>query len=213
MAVERTPADAEVEAARADLRFLRGQVLPRRRQLLRSWAPYAALVSALGITFALPVLPAATMRIMDAAGYGLTFASISMGACFSAIVLSIGLPGTSRLRLWSLRNGVTPGKSALSELIFVLVWAALWQVLLIVTCVVSVAFGGGYPLGAPAAAYSHVFGLVVGFFVFFYCVFELLIVIQTLTQVGVMIIAEERIAARVKKDTADTPAGPTGPGH
>lgn len=155
------------------------------------------------MAFALPTLPGASMRIADIAGYGLTFASISIGACFSAIVLSIGLPGTNRLHQWSRRKGITPGKSSLSDLIFVLVWAALWQVVLVVTCVTAVALGGELGLAAPDGAYPHFVGLVVGFFVFFYCVFELFIVIQTLSQVGVMIITEERIVARESEQTAD----------
>jgi hypothetical protein len=200
MTLQRTPTAEEVESAKADLKFVRGQILPRSHELLGSWAPYAAFVSGLALALALPALPAANMHIMDAAGYGLTFASISMGACFSAIVLSIGLPGTNRLRLWSLRKGATPGKSALSELIFVLVWAALWQVFLIITCVIAIAFGGDYPLGAPSGAYPHMVSLILGLWIFFYAVYELLIVVQTLTQVGVMIIAEERIAARMEAE-------------
>ncbi|MGC3954340.1 MAG: hypothetical protein QM804_08850 [Propionicimonas sp.] len=179
-----------------DLRLVRGQVAPRLGQLAKSWPPYLALACGLALAAALPWLPSANAPISEVVGFGFTFASISVGACFSSIVLALGLPGAERLRTWSRRNGITPDKSALSDLVFVLVWAALSQVALIVVCVLALAVGGPYPLAPSGMTPTHFVGLVLGLMVFFYAVFELVIVVQTLSQVGVVIIAEERANAR-----------------
>ena len=181
-----------LSGAERDLRLIRGQVAPRLGQLAKSWPPYLAFICGLALAALLPSLPSANTPISDVVGFGFTFASISVGACFSSIVLSLGLPGAERLRAWSRRPGSTRDKSALSDLVFVLVWAALSQVALIMVCVLALAVGGPYPLAPEGWAMSHSAGLIAGLSVFFYAVFELVIVIQTLSQMGVVIIAEER---------------------
>lgn len=194
-----------LEGAERDLRLVRGQIAPRLGQLVTSWPPYLALICGLALAVVLPGLPSANTPIAEVVGYGFTLASISVGACFSAIVLSLGLPGAERLRTWSRRTGTTPDKSALSDLVFVLVWAALSQVALIVVCVLALAVGGPYPLAPAGQAPTHFAGLLVGISVFFYAVFELVIVVQTLSQVGVVIIAEERANPRGRGDLAAPP--------
>ncbi|WP_189349621.1 hypothetical protein [Zhihengliuella salsuginis] len=175
-----------------DLRLFRGQIWPRRRQLVSSWAPYISMMLAILVSLALPFLPAASTKISDAASHGLTFSSISVGACFTSLVLSLGLPGARRLRDWSRRRGALEGKSVLSDLVFVLVWAGLSQLSLIFVCVFAMLFGGDLEM-APVGMYlSHFVTLIAGMFAFFYAVFELVIVIQTLSQIGVIIIAEEQ---------------------
>lgn len=191
------------ESASKDLKLLRGQVMPRGRQLIVSWVPLAALLAGAGLAIALPELPSASMQISTVAGYGFTFASIAMGACMSALVLSIGLPGARRLRQWSLLSGATPGKSALSDLIFVLVWAAIAQIGLTLVCVCALAFGADLPVAPKGMLPSHAVSLGIGFAVFFYSVFELVVVIQTLSQIGVLIIFEERSQPAATDDTAD----------
>lgn len=181
-----------VSDARADLNLWRGQVWPRRWELLRSWPPYVAIGFALVGTFVAPTLPGGELSISAAAGAGLTFASIAIGACMASIVLSLGLPGATRLRRWSRYPGVSEKKSALSDLIFVLVWAGIWQLLLLIVCALAFLFGGDGPLAPLAIAPTHSVGLFIGLAVFAYAVFELLIVVSTLSQIGVVIIGEEQ---------------------
>lgn len=88
-----------------DLRFLRGQVLPRHREILLSWVPLAALLLGGAVTAVAPGLPVGVMPISTILSNGFTFASIAMGACISAIVLSLGLPSAERLRQWAREPG------------------------------------------------------------------------------------------------------------
>ena len=72
--------------------------------------------------------------------------------------------------------------------------AHLAQLLLIMVCVAALLFGGDLPLAPSPMIPSHAFGLWVGLAAFFYAVLELFVVVTTLLQMGVMIIAEEQRA-------------------
>ncbi|KQR20074.1 hypothetical protein ASF79_10755 [Agreia sp. Leaf335] len=123
-----------------------------------------------------------------------------MGACIAAIVLALGLPGAARIKRWARLPGTTKNKSALSDLIFVLVWATLCQIGLVGTCVIALALGGPIALAPANITWSHSLGLALGFSTFFYAVAELFVVVQTLSQMGVVIIDEEQ----KNKDTSSS---------
>ncbi|WP_147793968.1 hypothetical protein [Cellulomonas sp. Y8] len=182
----------ELAVAERDLRFVRGQVWPRRREIIAHPAFGLAGASAVVVALAVDHLPVGGMRINELADIGFTFAAIAFGACVSATVLSIGLPGARRARLWSRAAGSVPGKSALSDLIFVLAWASVCQFVLIVTCSLAVAFGGDIDVAPAGMLTSHRVALALGLFSAFYAFAELLIVILTLSQIAVVIIAEEQ---------------------
>lgn len=198
MGTEAPTMDENQPAATKDLSLVRGQVAPRARQLLLNSTSLFAAVFAVIVAGAIDRLPIGSMKISDVVTNGFTFASITLGACFSAIVLSLGLPGAERLRKWSSLEGTTKSKSALSDLVFVLVWAALSQVAVIITCAAALIFGGEHALGPTGMHIPHRVGLFLGSFVFFYALLELIIVVRTLSQVGVVIIFEER----ARDDTA-----------
>ena len=183
---------SDLRSSERDLFLVRGQVLPRLRRLVLDWVPALALGVSVGLALLLPRLPGAVLPIREAAGVGVTFASIAMGACIAATVLAVGLPSPERLRRWANLRGSTPGKSALSDLVFVLVWASLAQTALIATSVLAMAFGNDLPLAPTGMSIFHAFGLWLGLFVFFYALFELVVVVQTLSQMAVMVIAEEQ---------------------
>lgn len=176
---------------RRDLWLLRGQIAPRLGQLLWQWAAGGAAAMAGLVTWRASALPFGRLAIIDVANGALTFASISTGACISALVLSLGLPGGDRLRRWARAPGSVAGKSALSDLVFVLVWAALVQVALIAACAAAGILGGDLEVAPKGMSPSHGLGLFAALAVFFYALFELVIVVQTLVQVGVVMIAEE----------------------
>lgn len=182
------------------VRFWRGQVWPRRREIVREWPPYvAALAFAITSSLLAPVLPAGSLTIVEVATTGLTFASIAVGACATAVVLALGLPGGDRLRRWA-KHDTKADMNALSDLVFALVWAALAQLMLIVVCVVAMLFGGEGPLAPSGLSWTHWIGLAVGLLVFYYALFELFVVVNTLSQVGAVIAEEERRAADGPKE-------------
>ena len=167
------------------------EVKPRWRQVICEWPPYTAI--GLGVTTALiaPSFPVAESPINDIATTGLTFASIAMGACITAIVLSLGLPGGDRLRKWA-RFPTPSKKGALSDLVFVLVWATFAQLALIAVCIGALFLGGSLPLAPARRLWTHQCGMIVGFTVFFYAFFALFGVISTLRQIASLVSAEER---------------------
>lgn len=186
-AVAQTEADAQPLA----LHMWRGQIRPRAWSIILSWPTgVAAIVTALVVT-ALPGLPSASAQIDAAATIGLNVAAISMGACISALVLSLALPGEKRLREWA-RLDNSNGRSQLEQLLFTYFFAASCQVVTIFACVASMLFGSGLQLVASEMTPSHYLGLMGGFFVFFFGTAQLWVVLQTLMQTGVLIIVGER---------------------
>ena len=173
------------------LHLVRGQILPRLPGLLRSSTFWLSVASAILLTLVAQHTPFGTLSIREVIDGTLTYASISLGACVSATVLALGLPGTERIRRWSTVSGSTPGMSLLSDLVFVLTWAALAQIALILTCVVSLVLGGELPIAPRDWKETHAIGLLAGSIAFFYALFQLLVVVQTLLQIGVVVIAEE----------------------
>jgi hypothetical protein len=185
-------AQAEYDRGLIDLKLWRGQIVPRLPALFLDKIVLISVV--IGATFATLAcyLPVGEMAISAVVANGIMFASIAMGSCISAIVLSLGLPGTERLHRWSNMKGNTADKSALSELIFSLTWAALAQIGLILVCGLATLFGGDLSLAPDPMPLSHWAGLGLGLTVFIYALLELVVVVQTLVQIGVMIIVEER---------------------
>lgn len=167
------------------------QIWIRRRALVATWQPYVAAAAAVGVALGAPVLPASGLSISSVASTGFAYTSITVAACVSAIVLSLGLPGADRLRKWA-RQGQTADKSALSELVFVLVWACAWQLFVVVVCVLALLFGGDGPLAPPGFSITHRIFLAVGMWVFFYSLLELFVIVQTLWQIGAVVVSEER---------------------
>lgn len=185
------------DAARFDDKIdltLGRQIWIRRRRLLLTWQPYVAAAIAVASALGAPALPSASLPISTVASIGFAYASITVAASVSAIVLSLGLPGAGRLRKWA-RHGHSANRSALSELIFVLVWSGIWQLSVIVACALALLFGGDGPLAPPAMTVPHRIGLICGLWVFYYALLELFVVVETLWQIGAVIVDEERRAA------------------
>jgi hypothetical protein len=73
-------------------------------------------------------------------------------------------------------------------------------------CVLAELFGANLPVAPPGMIPTHGVGLWLGLSAFFYALFELVVVVTTLIQMGVLIIAEEQ-----KADTGDASTGSGGP--
>lgn len=160
-----------------------------------SWQPFAAL--ALGIIGAIGArsLPSQDVPIQDFVGHGLTVSSIAVSACLTGLVLSLAIPGAERIGKWAKMEGATEGFSVLSDLIFAFFWAGCSQVLAMLTCITALFFGGGLAIGPPPPIpWTHSLSLAVSFSIFAYALLQLLVVLQTLVQVGAVIIAEEQMS-------------------
>lgn len=185
--------NGDVERDRAHLHVLRGQAVPRWRIVAYSWQPYAALalgvVAAVGVQF----LPSRDVAINEFAGHGLTVSSISVSACLTGLVLSIALPGSERIANWAKMPGPTDGFSVLSDLVFTFFWAGCSQILAVLVSISALFFGADLSIGSPhPLRWTHWVALGSSFTIFAYALLQLLVVFQTLVQVGALIIAEEQ---------------------
>lgn len=179
--------------AKAELQILSGQIWPRRGLLLKSRVVWVSLFLALITLTGCLFFPVARARIDEIAGIGLSYASISAGVCITALTFSLALPGEERLRRWAQMKGTRgDNSSALGDLVFALFWAALSQVLLILYCVGALVVGYHLPLLPPDFLLSHLIALGAGFWIFFYALLELIVVLQTLVQIAVVFVFEER---------------------
>lgn len=183
-----------------ELNFWR-QILFRGNKLAKTWQPYGSCAIASLITAIVRHSPASKLSISSVAATGFSYASITISACISAIVLSLGLPGEDRLRKWAL-HGSEANKSALAELLFVFTWACLCQLFVIIVCVLSFVFGGDGQVLPPKASSTHTFWLFTSLLIFFYASFELFVIIETMWQIGAVIIHEERksLAPQIERE-------------
>lgn len=180
------------------------QIHFRGNKLVKTWQPYGSFAIAFLITMIVQHSPASKLSISSVAATGFSYASITISACISAIVLSLGLPGEDRLRKWAL-HGSEANKSALAELLFVFTWACLCQLFVIIICVLSFVFGGDGQVLPPKASFTHNFLLFASLLIFFYALFELFVIIETMWQIGAVIIHEERKSLKPKIERDGSP--------
>ncbi len=191
------------------LRFFRGQVAPRLLNDCFHWKSLLASIAiALPLLLAIGFSPADSMPVQDAASLGMSFGAVSFGACLTVAILTIGLPGAERARRWANKDRKLGSSNAYTELLFNITWSALVQLGLIFLAVASAAIGGAAGL-APAELLSwHSAILLVCTFWFGYSLVELLHVLLALSQMGVVIVSEERRMAG-RNRPAPTSQGPS----
>lgn len=172
--------------------LLRGQVIPRRSQLICAWQFIVAIVLGVLIAIFIHRLPLADTAVNELSTVGLTFASIALSGCFATTVLAITLPGQDRIRRWArIESPIREGSSVYLDLVFVITWAAICQLILIGVCVLALLFGGSNPIWHAAAPCWQRLTVFVTSFVFFYALNELYTVIQTLFRISYVLMYEE----------------------
>ncbi|MEV5041034.1 hypothetical protein [Microbacterium sp. LMI1x-1-1.1] len=189
---EPNPSVSPASGAARDLSAI-NQIAPRLSSIVLSGSSFFALMASILATGGIVLLPVRSTPIADIAGVGLTYASVSLAACLSGLVLSLALPGEQRLRRWARMKSARSGKSLLSDLVFTFFWASCCQLGVLLVCFAAILFGGPLLVGEPQPLpVSHVTALFAGLFVGFYSVAQLYVVLQTLVQVGVLVILEEQ---------------------
>lgn len=179
------------ESIPTDFKLFRGQILPRWKLIICSWQVVASLALSALTTCLIPHLPFSKLKVNEVAAIGLSFASISLGGCFTACVLALALPGEKRIQKWARAKGEIKGSSDYSDLIFVLVWSSLAQFSLIITCVVALLAGGTNVVYPPTAPFYQYLSIGTATLIFNYAALELFTVIDTLMRVGIVIMFEE----------------------
>lgn len=183
--------------------FIRGQVVPRIPQLVKDPAFWISLLLGGLVGYLAPQIHGGTLTVAEAGNIGITYASISMGVATTALVLSLGLPGAERMHRWANLPEATPGRSMVSDLVFVLAWSAMCQLALITYCLALILTVGDVKVFPTDPCLWHRITLGVGVGLLTYSLFELRDAITTLVQVGTVIEAEEQAAASSPDATDD----------
>lgn len=182
------------------LHFYRGQVKPRLWSDCFTWKSLIwSLLVATPLFLAVLASNDHSLQVYEAASLGISFASISFGACLTVAVLAIGLPGAQRVRRWANTDTAFGTSNAYTRLLFNLLWAALAQLALILVAVLNAALGGN-ALVSPAHLLSWHSVILFGSLLWFgYALLELIHVLLAVSQIGVVIVREERHAAGRKR--------------
>jgi hypothetical protein len=186
---------AEGVAAQRRSAYWRGQVLPRLRPMVKSLVFWIPVILGLVLPWAVEPFATIQVQIADVAGFGMNYAAIGFGACVTGAVLAIGLPGPDRIRGWATIE-TSPGFSGYSDLVFALTWAGMAQLSVLFVCMTSLVVGGDAQLlpGNPRETHTVLLGIALA--VFFYGVTQLLILVQTVSQLGNLIDFQERLKSQ-----------------
>jgi hypothetical protein len=177
------------EAAKKALRgsmYWRGQVLPRLDTMGKSPVLWLPVLSGLIVPWIVSCWVSIDTPISDVAGTGMNYAAIGFGACITGAVLGISLPGPGRVNLWA-KIETTKGFSGYSDLVFALTWAALAQLGVVVVCILVIIVGGDEHLLPLDPKEEHLVLLGISLAIFLYAVVQLLVLVQTISQLGNLI--------------------------
>jgi len=172
--------------------YWRGQVAPRRDRLLRDGYAAWALGLALVGTVAVWSLPVRSVPIATVAGAALAYAALSFGACVTGAVLALTIGSPIQRHTWA--TTAPPGThfSHYSELVFVFTWAALAQLGVVVAAFLGFILGGDTPIAPSSPLISHVLLTFPALTVGIYAVLEIITVVSTISQLGVVSDADAR---------------------
>lgn len=135
--------------------------------------------------------------IAEVVGVGMTYAALGFGACVTGAVLAISLPGPERVRAWAQKQDKR-GFSTYGDLVFSLTWSAFAQLGVAFVCITSVLAGGQDSLLPQNPLWSHRVLLGLALAVILYAITQLMVLVQTISQLGNLIDFQERLAARVE---------------
>ena len=187
--------------------YLRREIVSRKGSMLRSGGFWLALIS--GVIFGRwgSAFVPATTTIGSLAVALLTYAAIALGFSLAGLTLTLTLPNADFVELLC---GTKPPRGlhdSYSDLLFVFSWTAIIHWLLTVTSIVLVLF-----INPSQAAFEHGHhrlkaGLVSGLAT--YCLFQFLITLITLSQVGSVYIAhlQRRLKPKQSTNLAQTKQG------
>ncbi len=189
-------------------RFWRGQVAGRIGRLVRDRVLLLSVLLAAATTAAVRWLPLRELKISEVAAAGLSFGSLAFGACVTGAVLSISLAPAERVVAIATRG--LPGQpfSHYSDLIFVFTWSAMAQLGVVMASLIALAIGGGGLVGPAQPYVTHTLLVFLALSVTIYAVAQLFTVVNTISQLGVVIIAEaNRMAGQQPAPATSQTAG------
>lgn len=169
-------------------RYWRGQVWPRRARLFAHRRVALALLAAVATAALAPMLPLRHVTVTDLATAGLGFAALAFGAAVSGSVLVLTAPAPE-LKDWAKTGSPGSDHSDYSDLIFAFTWSAMAQIGVVIVCVLGLVFGGGRQVASAGAWPVDYVWLGLAATVFYYAVAQLIVVVETISQIAFVLIA------------------------
>lgn len=171
-------------------KFWRGQVLPRSRQVFWNKRVAMSLTAAAIAPIVAGVAPVKDLGIQVLATAWLTYAALAFGACVTGAVLVLTLPSKEQTRIWATTaRSDKATHSNLSDLLFVFTLSALLQLAVAATCGLAFVLGGDLPVWPDNVYVTHALLLSMSILLVAYALLQLIVVVRTISQIGVVLIA------------------------
>lgn len=171
---------------RDDLRYFRGQVLPRLKRILLTTRVLIVSLLALATGLLCTRVPVGSVPVVDLSTAGLSFAALSFGACVTGAVLALTLP-SPEVKTWATSSG--GGRhSHYSDLIFTFTWSGLAQLAVVTAAIFGFLFGGENQAAPPGGGVINSVWVGLSAWVFFYALAQLITTITTISQIATVLI-------------------------
>ena len=164
-----------------------GQVVPRLRKILWHWTFVLTIMASICLYFCARWTSFGDVSIASLRSNLTAYAALSFGASIGSCVLVLTLPNRDFIRAVSLHKLEGSCHSSYSDLLFVFTFSAMAQLATIGAVVAMYGLGGTEQVLADHASLSHHVLLILAVVVVVFSVLRLVLVVTTLSQLGVVI--------------------------
>lgn len=177
-----------------------GQVVPRLRKILCHWTSVLTILASICLYLCARWTSFGDVPIASLRSNLTAYAALSFGASIGGCVLVVTLPSRDFIRTVSLHKLEGSCHSSYSDLLFVFTFSAMAQLATIGVVVAMYGLGGSEQVLADRTGLSHHVLLILAAVVVVFSVLRLVLVVTTLSQLGVVI---EKAAIRDDIKDAD----------
>jgi hypothetical protein len=168
---------------KATWQYLKDETVPRTKDILCGWDLRIAFIVGLLCFFWGQKLPFASIKSSDFIVSVLAYAAIAVGFSLAGMTLALTLPSKFAEKLTRTKRDGKP--NAYSNLLFVFSWTALAHWMIIVISLGLMVCGGfSFLLLSPGASLRHRVGVSLLAIFILYGLFQFLICVITLSQLG-----------------------------
>jgi hypothetical protein len=193
---------------KALIQYVRDETLPRSGEIFKGSELWFALVVGVACGYWGETVIPQTTKVSDVGLALLTYAAIAFGFCLAGLTLVLTLPNVELLTRLATTTPPNTKHNSYSSLLFVFTWTSFahW-ILIILSVALLVLAGSNQPILPPLSTRHQVMtGIMATLSA--YCLFQFLITLFTLSQVGRLNISMLKAAAnKAKKDAATSRPG------
>ena len=172
---------------RSPNKYYWGQVVPRLRKILGHWTFVLTIMASICLYLCAHWTSFGDVSIASLRSNLTAYAALSFGASIGGCVLILTLPNRDFIRTISLHKLEGSCHSSYSDLLFVFTFSAMAQLATIGVVVAMYGLGGSEQVLADHTSLSHHVLLILAAVVVVFSVLRLVLVVTTLSQLGVVI--------------------------